>query len=97
MDLNKFDAKQVESVSALLTSYGIEPSQETLNALIETAIESYPNDPNGLEKAAKVMLEFFAEENRANQTHEFSWSRFKRWIVLVLRVKSVGIFPGKNA
>jgi len=96
MGLDRFDAEQVQSVSDLLESYDIEPTIETLQALARTAQASYPNDPDGLEKAAVTMLKFFSSQNSHPDQQEGSWNRLKRWAISNLRIKSVGILPSRD-
>ncbi len=86
MGLSKFDADQVKRAFTLLQSSGIEPTAETIQALVETAEAHYPNDPNSLEKATQSMVEFFTGSPAAREKDERPWERLWQWAFSVLRI-----------
>lgn len=79
MDLEQFDVDQIQRVIKLLESYGIEPTEQTLQALAKTADSTYPGDPDRLEKATRGMLGFFVAQRAASPQKTLSWNRFRQW------------------
>jgi hypothetical protein len=86
MELHKFDADQVKRICKMLHACGIEPTAQTMQALVETAEAHYPGDPAGLEKAAQSLVAFFEGSATARPKQERSWHRLRSWAFSVLRL-----------
>ncbi len=87
MELNKFDAEQIERAVAVLEICGIEPTTETMQALAETAALHYPNEPDSLVKATQSMADFFTGSAVPSAKPEGSWERLRQWAFSVLRLR----------
>jgi len=85
MELHQFDSEQVKRAANLLQACGIEPTTETMQALAETAIAHYPNEPESLEKAARSMVEFFEGSPTVAKASEHPWMRLRLWAFSMLR------------
>lgn len=77
--VNELEAKQLQQVAIKLQRFGIEPSVETLQALIQTANVHYPHHPEGLLMVADSVLKFFSEHATRYNQQERSWYRLGRW------------------
>jgi hypothetical protein len=86
MDLPKFGADQVKCAFDVLNAYGIEPTAQTMQALVETAEAHYPNDPASLEKAARSLVTFFDGSATARPKQQQSWRQLRYWAFSVLRL-----------
>ena len=88
MALHEFDAEQIQRACAVLSAYGIEPTDQVMQALVETADVHYPNDPARFEKAAQALVAFFGASAIAPTKQERSWQRLRYWALSVLRLGS---------
>ena len=86
MGLHKFDAEQVKRACKVLSTCGIEPTAQAMQALVETAEAHYPDDPDSLEKAAQALVTFFGGSAIAYTKQERSWHRLRHWAFSVLRL-----------
>ena len=86
MKLPEFDAAQMRRAFVTLHACGIEPTTQTMQALVETAAVHYPDDPASLEKAAQALATFFAGAAIAQPKQETSWKRLRYWALSVLRL-----------
>ncbi|PSB30661.1 hypothetical protein [Stenomitos frigidus] len=86
MQLPQFDADQIKRASDLLHACGIEPTAQTMLALVETADAHYPGDPTGLEKAAQALVAFFEDSANTKTQKEPPWHRLRHWAFSMLRL-----------